>query len=62
MFFDAGFRPIVDAGKVAPVPTPTTTCHWIPACKQTATLRAAGQKTQADKLANDCRNAGCVPE
>ena len=63
VIFDAGFRPIVDAGKAAPTAsTAAGTCHWIPACKQTATLRAAGQKTQADKLANDCRNAGCVPE
>ncbi len=61
--YDAGFRPIIDAGKAAPpASTATGTCHWIPACKQTASMRAIGQKNAADRLAADCRAAGCVPE
>ena len=61
LVLDAGFRPVLDAGK-APVPTPSTTCHWIPACSQAKTMRGVGQTKQADKLAADCRAAGCVPE
>jgi hypothetical protein len=60
--FDAGFRPVLDAGKPAATTTSTTTCHWIPACQQAKTMRAIGQTKQADKLAADCRAAGCVPE
>lgn len=61
---DAGFR-IFDAGKPAVIPSTTASaggCKWIPACRQTAQMRAIGQKAAADKLAADCRAAGCTPE